>query len=146
MHAYKTELGHPAQPSFPFAQFAAYHSKHLETPFTFGDYGFKELSALVEIVSDTVVINDEGGCMEPQLSQNIGFEHFVKQMITVSAVVGGSIVATSPCSCISALVSHWGCQDSIAQCDGLREHRIASGLVPGCTILPCRPVHLALQF
>ena len=75
MHAYQTELGHPAQPSFPLAEFAASHSKYPEIPFMIGKYGFKDLSALVEIISDTAAINDAIGCLEPQLSESIGFEH-----------------------------------------------------------------------
>lgn len=78
-HAFKRDVGDPERPGIHEQHLPFYYHKYLRKTMSVKYYGVSTHAELVELVRDTITINEKSEVLEPQLSDDMdNFDIFVK--------------------------------------------------------------------
>merc|ERR1719198_2167583 len=76
-HAFQKDLNDPERPRFPVDHTDFYYQKYFKKQLSPKDMGMKDMTALLELVAGTVIVDKEQ-MLEAQLSEDTPMENFVK--------------------------------------------------------------------
>jgi len=78
LHAFRKDLNDPDRPSFKEEHSIFYYNKYFNKPFDLKHYGIGELKGFVDLIRDTISINDETSFLETAHKEDTELAYFVK--------------------------------------------------------------------
>lgn len=78
LHAFKQDLNDPDRPSFSEPHLSFYYNKYFKKVFNFKAYGVEKFADFVELIQDTIAVDEVSSFLKPLLAADEPMTNFVK--------------------------------------------------------------------
>uniref|UniRef100_A0A7S2VQ84 HTH OST-type domain-containing protein n=1 Tax=Zooxanthella nutricula TaxID=1333877 RepID=A0A7S2VQ84_9DINO len=78
VHAFRRDLDDPDRPSFSEAHLGFYYNRYFRKSFSVKQFGLEAFPALVELIKDTLGMDEKSGFLKTILADDVSLDDFVK--------------------------------------------------------------------